>query len=279
MKNTSPPTLRSLSNKGFTLVELMVAMVLTTIIGAVLYTSFISQQRIYTTQGQVVEMQQNIRAAMAVLAREIMLAGYDPENTGAFGITDIGNNTITFTIDKDSNGELGDDETITYDLFDSPADTISEQDGILDLGRQEPDNLVDSNFKLVAESINAMAFAYAFDDDGDGVLDTMGGQTVWAIDSDGDGRLDTTLDTSSPTDPTSPDGLITLDDVEGGSPLGFTVPMSSIRAVKVWILARTKMSNIKLNTTETFVVGDSHITPADDSRHRLLATTILCRNT
>ncbi len=279
MKNTSPPSLRSLSNKGFTLVELMVAMVLTTIIGAVLYTSFTSQQRIYTTQGQVVEMQQNIRAAMAVLAREIMLAGYDPENTGAFGITDIANNTITFNIDKDSNGELDDDETITYDLFDSPADTISEQDGILDLGRQEPNNLVDSNFKLVAESINAMAFAYAFDDDGDGVLDTIGGQTVWAIDSDGDGRLDTTLDTSSPADPTSPDGLITLDDVEGGSPLGFTVPMSSIRAVKVWILARTKMTNIKLNTTETFVVGDSHITPADDSRHRLLATTILCRNT
>ncbi|MCF6178624.1 MAG: prepilin-type N-terminal cleavage/methylation domain-containing protein [Geopsychrobacter sp.] len=262
------------NQRGFTLIELMVAMVLTTIIGAILTTSFISQQRIYTTQGQVVEMQQNIRAAMAVLAREIMLAGYDPENTGAFGIVNISQNKLTFTIDKNGNGVLDADETITYDLFDAPVNPVNEQDGILDLGRDDG-----GGFDLVAESINSMAFAYAFDDDGDGVLDTLNGQTVWAIDSDGDGSLDTTLDTSSPANPATPDGLITLDDVEGGVSLGYTVPITSIRAVKIWILARTKMTNIKVGSGETYVVGDRHISPAENSRHRLLATTILCRNT
>ncbi len=274
MKEKENPVYSPLSRSGFTLVELMVAMVLTTIIGAVLYTSFISQQRIYTTQGQVVEMQQNIRAAMAVLAREIMLAGYDPENTGSFGIVNISQNTLTFTIDKNGNGLLDAGETITYDLFDAPVNPVNEQDGILDLGRDDG-----GGFDLVAESINSMAFAYAFDDDGDGVLDTLAGQTVWAIDSDGNGTLDTTLDTSSPGDPTTPDGLITLDDVEGGASLGYTVPMTSIRAVKVWILARTKMTNVKLDGAETYVVGDRHVQPVDDARHRLLATTILCRNT
>ncbi len=263
------------TSRGFTLVELLIAMAITSIVVAILYTTFQNQQQIHNTQNQVVEMQQNIRSAMAIMSREIMLAGYDPEDSGLFGFTDITQNTVTFSMDVNSNGHLDGGESITYSLFDSPVADVSERDGILDIGRD-----TGSGAELVAESVSAMSFAYAFDDDGDGALDTtLNGQTIWAIDTDGDGLLDTTLDTSSPGIPGTPDGLITEVDIEGGGSLGYTVPMSSIRVVKIWILARTQEPQSDFIDTKLYVVGDKHLKITDEGRHRLLTSTIFCRNT
>lgn len=276
LKKPSPPSSSLIIGRkdAFTLVELIIAMLLTSFVSAAIYVSFLGQQKSYTVQDQVVEMQQNIRAAMAIMAREIMLAGYDPENTGDFGITSISSGKLTFTIDKNDNGILDGDESIQYALYDAPLAPVSEQDGISDLGRDEG-----SGADLVAESICALAFAYAFDNDADGVLDTVNSQIVWAIDSDNDGRLDTSLDTSGPTDPSSPDGLIDSADTAGGISLGFTVPKSSIRAVKVWVLAESTSSNDGFVDSKTYIVGPSHLQPNDAHRHRLLTSTIFCRNT
>ena len=260
------------SRQGFTLVELLISLAITTIIVAAIYTSFLGQQKTYTVQDQIAETQQNIRAALMVMAREIMMAGYDPMDTGRFGI-DITTyarpgSTLIFTVDKNGNGTKDADETVTYSLFDTPDTPVSERDGILDLVRN-----VGSGHELVAESITAMAFAYAFDNDGDGRLDDTNGQTTWAVDTDNDGRLDTYLDTND-------DGLINQDDTAGGLSLSNTVPIISIRAVRVWLLARTRNARGFTDTT-TYVVGPMHIGPDDyevNSRHRLLTTTILCRN-
>ena len=70
---------------GLTLIELLVALVLSGILTAALYRAFISQQKTYTVQDQVADMQQNVRIALAQMAREIRMAGYGGEVLPIFG--------------------------------------------------------------------------------------------------------------------------------------------------------------------------------------------------
>jgi prepilin-type N-terminal cleavage/methylation domain-containing protein len=64
------------NKKGFTLIELSVAMVIATIVMAAIYSTYRSQLRSHITQQTLVEMQQNARASMFVMEREIKMAGY-----------------------------------------------------------------------------------------------------------------------------------------------------------------------------------------------------------
>jgi prepilin-type N-terminal cleavage/methylation domain-containing protein len=63
-------------NKGITLIELMVALVISGLLVAGLYRTFIGQQKTYTVQEQVVDMQQNVRAAINRMMTEIRMAGF-----------------------------------------------------------------------------------------------------------------------------------------------------------------------------------------------------------
>ncbi len=77
----------------------------------------------------------------------------------------------------------------------------------------------------LAGSIQAIAFGYAFDDDGgapDGLVDTdAGGNIIWAYDSNADGFLDTILDSNN-------DGVIDASDTP--TLMASTVPINRIRA-------------------------------------------------
>jgi prepilin-type N-terminal cleavage/methylation domain-containing protein len=63
-------------NNGLTLIELLVALVLSSILIAALYRTFIGQQKTYAVQEQVVDMQQNVRVAINKMMREIRMAGF-----------------------------------------------------------------------------------------------------------------------------------------------------------------------------------------------------------
>ena len=69
-------TKKNQNNQGFTLVELMVAMAISLVIMGAIFLTFKSQQDSYIIQDQVTAMQQNLRAAMYMLARDIQMAGY-----------------------------------------------------------------------------------------------------------------------------------------------------------------------------------------------------------
>ncbi len=64
------------SSRGVTLVELLIALVISGILIAALYRTFITQQKTYTVQEQVVDMQQNARAAINRMMREIRMTGF-----------------------------------------------------------------------------------------------------------------------------------------------------------------------------------------------------------
>lgn len=100
--------MRCRQNGGFTLVELMITMVISTIIGAALYATYILQQRSYTVQGQVTQMQQNVRAGVDFLTLDLRMAGYDPQaKIGNVGITTATSTAIAFSADMDESGDLG----------------------------------------------------------------------------------------------------------------------------------------------------------------------------
>jgi prepilin-type N-terminal cleavage/methylation domain-containing protein len=61
---------------GVTLIELLVALVISSILIAALYRTFIGQQKTYAVQEQIVDIQQNIRFAISNMMREIKMAGF-----------------------------------------------------------------------------------------------------------------------------------------------------------------------------------------------------------
>lgn len=151
---------------GFTLVEVLVAMLISGIVMASIYSAFQSQQDNYVAQDQVVEMQQNLRAAISFMTKEIRTAGYDPLNSAGAGITAADMTSITFTLVADDDGNDNDNDgvtdeidelkTISYDLYDTGVDNDTDLD---DIGRQ-----VGAIKSVIAENIEAMAFIYTLDD-------------------------------------------------------------------------------------------------------------------
>lgn len=79
-----------LNEKGVTMIELLVALVICSIIIAAIYRLFVAQTRAYTVQDQVAEVQQNVRNAMELIVRDIRQAGFDNDPVDILGvITDI----------------------------------------------------------------------------------------------------------------------------------------------------------------------------------------------
>lgn len=158
------------NNMGFTLVELLVAMLITTIVSVGILSAYTNQQEAQLAQKQVVEMQQSSRAGIYYMTTEIRMAGYDPARTAGAGIVNAGNgsdsaNALIFTYynaaaagdttDNDNDAATADaDEVlqaVEYFLFDSnPSGAVT-----LDLGRRNGARL-----NAVAENIQTLQFSY-----------------------------------------------------------------------------------------------------------------------
>ena len=70
-----------LNIKGLTLVELMIAMVISLVVFGLIYQAYQAQQRTRTREQLVVDMQQNARSALAFMRRELRMAGYQQPGT------------------------------------------------------------------------------------------------------------------------------------------------------------------------------------------------------
>ena len=269
-------------------------MVVGSIIMAVIYSTYQAQQKSYTTQHLAVEMQQNIRSAISLMKREIRMAGYDPladdgvDNDGTNGVDDPGEssgagivsaagNFVQFSFDDNANSVTTDsNESLTYGFTAGDIDL----DGIADDGAESLSRIDagGGTTEVIAYDIQGIAFAYAFDDDGDGQLEiTPGnGNVIWAMDADDDGWLDTVLDDND-------DGVIDAGDSVGGAALDpafwpAQVDIDNIRAVRIWVLARSRIPIRGHSDNRTYVVGARRVPTGDDFQRRLLVDTVNCRN-
>ena len=151
---------REFDERGFTLVELMIGLVMAGIVVGVIYSAYTIQTKIYTEQGKTAEMQQNIRAGLTYLQGEIRMAGYNPDqanhpscgtSSGAPGIHTATAAAFGFSMDLNGNGDCDDPgENVTYSVY-------TASDGRRKLGRAAP-----SIRQAVAEDITHIEFLYMF---------------------------------------------------------------------------------------------------------------------
>ena len=101
---------------GFTLVELLVAMGVASIVLAMTVSLFIKLNQSYTRQNAAADVQQVVRAGVDFMAQSVRMAGLDPNQTSNFGITVATDTSISFAADLDLDGTLDGTETVTYSL-------------------------------------------------------------------------------------------------------------------------------------------------------------------
>lgn len=146
--------MKQLSNRGFTLIELMITLAMTGIIVAAVYSVYTVQSRAYGKQEQVADIQQTLSAAVFLMTRDIRMAGFQPEDeTGPKpGFTTAKDTELIFERDLDENGTIEDSEKIGY-RFDSDARELQRDSGN------------GSNYQTLGENIEAVEFLYTLAND------------------------------------------------------------------------------------------------------------------
>jgi len=150
------------NENGFTLVELLVAMAISVIVMASIGYVYYTQQKSYVAQEQISAMQQNLRAAMYYMEREIRMAGFDPTQSDTPGIQTASPNTMRFTLDITDDTDTGPPDGDTGDANEDITYSLADNDG-------DGDNDLERNGNLIAENIDALDFVY---------LDSNGAPTV-----------------------------------------------------------------------------------------------------
>ncbi len=152
---------------GLTLVELVIALSISIIVIAAIYSAYTLQRKTNSAQDQVTGAQQNLRAAQLMITREIKMAGYDPDkiayhescNVGGTvpkvypGIHTADATNFGFSMDLSEDGTCGGTgENVTYSLY-------VATDGLQKLGRAAP-----NINRAIAENIEAIEFLYLLKD-------------------------------------------------------------------------------------------------------------------
>jgi type IV pilus assembly protein PilW len=147
------------SEQGFTLVELLVAIAVSGVVLTGICSTFYSQHTSYLNQEQIVSMQQNLRAAMYMMERDIRMAGHDSNGDAGAGILNANAASIRIAQDLTNNagtgmpdGDVGEPgEDITYSVQDG------DGDGDTDLVRIDHNG---AGIQMIAGDIDALNFVY-----------------------------------------------------------------------------------------------------------------------
>jgi type IV pilus assembly protein PilW len=152
----------TLNNQGFTLMELVVSTAISMLILGAIAGTFMTQTKFYNAQEQVNEMQQNARAAMDLISREVKSAGYKPTGAAVVGVA-YSTTELRIRADLDGDGAINDtsDEHLVY-TFDNANQQIKRAYGV-----------VGATPEVLANNVTAFTFNY---------LDSTGATTTTQAD-------------------------------------------------------------------------------------------------
>lgn len=155
---------------GFTLIEVMITLAISSIVLGAVFVAYSNQQKTYISSDHIAEIQQNLRSAFLLMSSEIREAGCDPTEKANAGIISATSSHLRFTrdiaghtlnVNNRADGELDDpNEDITFGFspaFDANADGIADT-GAGDLGRNSG-----ASYQPIAENIQAIEFSYILD--------------------------------------------------------------------------------------------------------------------
>jgi len=108
-------------DKGLSLVELMVVLVLSLMLMAAVYMTYQIQHRTSEAQHRVTAVQQDLRAVLNIMSRDIRQAGCDPTMHSTAGIipNESGPSALSFSMDLNEDGDTGDanpEEQVAFTL-------------------------------------------------------------------------------------------------------------------------------------------------------------------
>jgi len=144
--------------RGFTLVEVILALVLSTVTIGVIYQLYLSQVKNQAVRENTLDMQQQARAAMDLVSRELKMAGFDPRGVNRdplrgndfFGVT-FDSSQLNIRADLNGNGVPTDSNESIVFSHDSETMTLRRNTG----GGRQP----------LGENIEAFSVKY-FDSEG-----------------------------------------------------------------------------------------------------------------
>ncbi len=135
--------------------ELVIALAVGAILLAAMFGVFTVQHRSLNVEDQVAELQQNVRAGMDMMVREIRMAGFDPTGTLAASLTALGENVITVETVSTNHDRI----TFYYIEGTAPKKVVYEiysSSGVPNLGRR-----VDSgSIQPVVENMDGLTITY-----------------------------------------------------------------------------------------------------------------------
>src|SRR5690242_8220321 len=143
---------KSSRSAGFTLMELLVSMSIGLVVLAALAKTFTVQSRQNTAEEQIAQMQQNARAALDLMVREIQMAKYNPAGSAfssAYGVT-YSSSQLEIKADMDGNGSISTSSGSVEDIIYAHDSTNLQITRKLGSGGAE----------IVADNITAFAFSY-----------------------------------------------------------------------------------------------------------------------
>ena len=140
---------KSIDGSGFTMVELLVVMAIVGVVMAGIYQVYYAQQKSYLVQEQVAAMQQNLRAAMYYMERDVRMAGCDPNKSSGAAITTANASSISFTMDINDNSNTG-----------NPDGDVNDTNENISYGLSGTNLTRNGGGNIIAENIDALDFVY-----------------------------------------------------------------------------------------------------------------------
>ena len=299
-------------NQGFTLVELLVAMAIATVVLTAIFFTFKSQQDSYVVQSQVAMTQQNVRGAMQMISRDIQMAGY---------YTNFEASIITMNWD-----DMGADESMHPILFardniSAVGDDIKDNTDLvvivkasLENGRQlalseaasgttasstlrDAGNLIQDKYALLVKNDLSRAEFFQVTNSA-GIINLSKSLVESYSEDDWIFRADIIIYYVDDADPAHPnlmrrnlgnneEAQVMAEDIDNlqfryvlddGSAVDSGFNERDVRAVEIYLLGRTRNIIRGYTDPNTYNMGGMNVTPGDGYRRRLLKALIKTRN-